>query len=40
MSHEGALADDRTPYVGWIAAGIILVVTFAAAGVVWFIFHP
>jgi len=35
-------AANREPgaYAGWWAAGIFLVVTFAAAGVVWFIFHP
>lgn len=31
---------ERNPYVGWIAAGIFLAVTFSAATVVWFIFHP
>ena len=34
------MGEGRSAYVGWWAAGIFLVVTFAAAAIVWFIFHP
>ena len=40
MSNEGAAAKERGSYVGWIAAGLVLLVTFAAAATLWFIFHP
>ena len=40
MSDEGAAAEERSSYVGWMAAGIVLIVTFAAAAILWFIFHP
>lgn len=40
MSQEMGATGERSPYVGWMAAAAILIVTFAAAGVVWFIFHP
>jgi len=40
MPAEAALAKERHPYIGWIAAGIFLAVTFSVAAVVWFIFHP
>jgi hypothetical protein len=40
MSATDAVGRERSPYVGWWAAAIFLVVTFAAAAGVWFIFHP
>jgi hypothetical protein len=40
MPNEGAAAEERASHVGWIAAGIVLVLTFAAAATLWFIFHP
>jgi len=40
MSATGATREERSAYIGWWAAAIFLVVTFVAAAVVWFIFHP
>ena len=40
MSGTGEVGRERSAYVGWWAATIFLAVTFAAAAVVWFIFHP
>ena len=40
MARSGTDARQRSPYVGWVAAGIVLLVTFAAAAAVWLIFHP
>jgi hypothetical protein len=31
---------ERSAYVGWVAAGLVLLAVFAACTVVWFIFHP
>jgi len=40
MSREATSTQDEGSYVGWVAAAIVLLVTFAAATGVWFIFHP
>ncbi|MGD0588089.1 MAG: hypothetical protein ABSA63_04770 [Thermoplasmata archaeon] len=40
MPAEGKPRRERNPYTGWIAAGIFLAVTFAAAAAIWFMFHP
>ncbi|HKN06799.1 MAG TPA: hypothetical protein VJ021_04225 [Thermoplasmata archaeon] len=40
MSNEATSSPERSSYVGWIAAGIVLLVTFGAATILWFIFHP
>ncbi|HXQ79255.1 MAG: hypothetical protein WB788_02975 [Thermoplasmata archaeon] len=40
MSNETGSAQDRGSYVGWMAAGIVLLATFSAAAIIWFIFHP
>jgi hypothetical protein len=40
MSGESAADPGHNAYVGWWASAIVLVVTFAAATLVWFIFHP
>jgi hypothetical protein len=40
MAGRASSAEDRSSYVGWIAAAIVLVVTFGAATALWFIFHP
>jgi len=40
MSSEAASTKERSPYIGWMAAGIFLIITFTAAAVVWFTFHP
>jgi len=40
MSNEGTAAEERGSYVAWITAGIVLLATFAAAAILWFIFHP
>ena len=34
------VSREHNAYVGWLAAALILVVTFVAAAVVWFMFHP
>jgi hypothetical protein len=40
MASEAASAQEQGSYVGWVAAAIVLLVTFSAAAGVWFIFHP
>jgi len=40
MSDSEAAGRERNPYIGWWASAIFLAVTFVAAGVVWFMFHP
>jgi hypothetical protein len=30
----------RTDYVGWIAAGLVVLAVFVVAGVFWFRYHP
>ena len=40
MSGDPRSARAPSPYVGWVAAAIILLVTFVAAAGVWVIFHP
>jgi hypothetical protein len=40
MMKESAMAGERSAYVGWAAAGVVLLVTFVAAAMLWFIFHP
>jgi hypothetical protein len=40
MSEESPMIRERSAYVGWWAAGLVLLITFAAATVVWFIYHP
>jgi len=31
---------ERSPYLGWYAAGVVLLLVFAAAAVLWFTYHP
>jgi len=31
---------ERDPYIGWYAGGIVVLLVFVAAAVVWFTFHP
>jgi len=40
MANETSAARESDPYVGWMAAAIILAVIFAASAGLWFIFHP
>ena len=40
MSANRPTKPPRSAYIGWWASAIFLVVTFAAAAVVWFMFHP
>jgi hypothetical protein len=32
--------SERSAYIGWWAAAIVLLATFAAAAFVWLTFHP
>ena len=40
MAGNDTAGRERSAYVGWYVAGIILLVIFAAAGAAWLIFHP
>jgi len=40
MSKDSPTEDPRNAYVGWWAAGIVLLVTFVGSATVWFIYHP
>lgn len=40
MSGEAASSREGGNYVGWVAAGIVLAIVFAAATALWFMFHP
>ncbi|HYB78202.1 MAG TPA: hypothetical protein VEG66_00365 [Thermoplasmata archaeon] len=40
MSDSRPAGRERNAYIGWYASAIFLTATFAAAAVVWFIFHP
>jgi hypothetical protein len=39
MPGETSADHERSSYVGWVAAGIILLAVFAASAGLWFIFH-
>lgn len=40
MTNNGPRPRQWSPYVGWWAAGIVLLLVFASAAAVWFMFHP
>jgi len=39
MTGEVSTGRVRGGYVGWLAAAIVLVITFSVAASVWFLFH-
>jgi len=40
MSKDAPSDNQHSAYVGWWAAAIVLLVTFAGSATVWFIYHP
>jgi hypothetical protein len=40
MPGETSPTEDRGSNLGWVVAGIVLLVVFAAAAGLWFSFHP
>jgi hypothetical protein len=40
MPGDDTPGPERSAYVGWYVAGIVLFVIFAAAAAMWLIYHP
>jgi len=40
MADTGGVARHRNPYLGWVVSGVVLMLVFASAAVLWFMFHP
>jgi len=40
MRGDSSVAQGRSAYIGWWAAGFTLLAIFVAAAVLWFMFHP
>ncbi len=39
MNHR-ASGPERSAYLGWVVAGVVLLAIFAGSAALWFIFHP